>query len=252
MILNRDDGSYDIFASTSKDSLSYGLHPESDWRITNVVPGTTGFSFDLTGPLGHGSAHLPMLGDYNVLNAVAALAAAVEVGVPLPVALNHLETFGGVPGRMQLLQTKPFAVVVDFAHTVPAIEKVLNAFRPRTRGKLIVVIGAAGERDPAKRGPLGRAAARNADLVLFTEEDSRSESIEVILATLAGGAKSVGALPGTGFRLEPDRRKAIEAAIAEARPGDTVILCGKGHEQTLERAGETLDWDEESEARQHL
>ena len=108
------------------------------------------------------------------------------------------------------------------------------------------------KRDPTKRFPLGQVAASKADLVFFTEEDSRSEAIEVILADLAHGARSIGAIAGTDFQLEPDRRKAIAAAITEAHPGDTVILSGKGHERTLERSTETLDWDEEYEARQHL
>ena len=252
MILNRDDDSYEVFAKNSKNSQSYGLHPESNWRIQNVIPKTTGVSFELAGPSGKGSTHLPILGVHNVANAAAAIATAVETGIPFQVALQRLETFGGVPGRMQLLQTKPFQVIVDFAHTPPSVEKLLDTFRPLTKGRLILVVGAAGQRDPTKRFPLGQVAASKADLVFFTEEDSRSEAIEVILADLAHGARSIGAITGTDFQLEPDRRKAIAAAITEAHTGDTVILSGKGHERTLERSTETLDWDEEYEARQHL
>ena len=252
MILNRDDDNYEIFAQNSKNSQSYGLHPKSDWRIENVIPMRTGISFELVGPSGQGSTHLPMLGVHNVANAAAAIASAVETGMPFQEALQRLEAFGGVPGRMQILQMNPFRVIVDFAHTPPSVEKVLETFRPFTKGRLILVIGAAGQRDTTKRFPLGQVASSKADLVFFTEEDSRSEAIELILADLASGAKSIGAIAGTDFELEPDRRKAIAAAIAEARPGDTVILSGKGHERTLERATETLDWDEESEARQHL
>ena len=252
MILNRDDDSYEVFAKASENSQSYGLHPESDWHIQNVIPKTTGVSFELAGPCGQGSTHLPMLGVHNVANAAAAIATAVETGIPFQAALQRLESFGGVPGRMQLLQAKPFQVIVDFAHTPPSVEKVLETFRPLTKGRLILVIGAAGQRDNTKRFPLGQIASSKADLVFFTEEDSRSEAIETILADLARGAESIGAIAGTDFELEPDRRKAIAPAITEARPGDTVILSGKGHERTLERATETLDWDEESEARQHL
>ena len=204
--------------------------------MLEIAPDPGGFTFEIAGPAGRGRARLPMVGRYNVLNALAAVAAAVEMGVPLDSALSRLPSFGGVPGRMQLLQAEPFAVVVDFAHTAPSLEKALATLRPSTRGRLIVVIGAAGERDAGKRAPLGRAATLGADLALFTEEDSRSEPIDAILATMAEGARSAGAAEGREFRLVPDRREAIAAAIAEARPGDTVILSGKGHERTLERA----------------
>jgi UDP-N-acetylmuramoyl-L-alanyl-D-glutamate--2,6-diaminopimelate ligase len=113
---------------------------------------------------------------------------------------------------------------------------------------VIVVIGAAGERDPGKRAPLGEVAARQADLAIFTEEDSRSEDVDAILGEVAAGAESAGAQRGSGFLLEPDRRVAIRTAVACARPGDVVLLCGKGHEATLERSREILPWNEAQEA----
>jgi UDP-N-acetylmuramoyl-L-alanyl-D-glutamate--2,6-diaminopimelate ligase len=117
---------------------------------------------------------------------------------------------------------------------------------------VIVVIGAAGERDPGKRTPLGQIAATRADLAIFTEEDSRSEDTDAILAELAAGAATTGARRGSEFLLEPDRRAAIRAAVARARPGDVVLLCGKGHETTLERSAEVLSWNEAEEARAAL
>jgi len=189
---------------------------------------------------------LPMIGAYNVENALAALAALKALGHSLPEAAEALARFPGVPGRMQVLAARPVRLVVDFAHTPGALEKALKALRPTTEGRLLVVVGAAGERDPQKRRPLGAAAARLADLAIFTEEDSRSEPTEAILAELAAGAQEGGA----EVHLEPDRREAIRLAARLARPGDTVLFAGKGHERTLERANAVLPWDEAAEVRQ--
>ena len=134
-------------------------------------------------------------------------------------------------------------VVVDFAHTPVALAKALAVVRP-PQGRLIVVIGAAGERDPGKRAGLGEEAATGADLAIFTEEDSRSEPIEEILAAMAAGAASRAAVLGRDYLLVPDRTAAIRAALAAARDGDVVMLAGKGHEATLERLTETVPWDE--------
>ena len=153
---------------------------------------------------------------------------------------------------MQVVQSAPFAVIVDFAHTAPALTKALGALRPQVTGRLIVVVGAAGERDPGKRAPLGEAALTHADLTVFTEEDSRSEEVEIILEAMAAGAESVGGVRNKTFWLIPDRREAVRQAVTMAQPGDVVLLAGKGHEGTLERRDETLPWDEVAEARAAL
>ena len=190
-------------------------------------------------------AYLPMIGAYNVENALAALGAASALGLPLGEATRALASFPGVPGRMQILAAEPVRVVVDFAHTPPSLRRALKALRPTTQGRLLLVIGAAGERDPAKRRPLGEVAGELADVVVFTEEDSRSEPTEAILAELETGARGKNA----EVYLEPDRCQAIRLAARLARPGDTVVLAGKGHERTLERANEVIPWDEAACAR---
>src|SRR5690606_31022318 len=116
----------------------------------------------------------------------------------------------------------------------------------------LVVVGSAGERDPGKRAPLGEAAVRGADVAVLTEEDSRSEDVSAILAAMARGAEAAGGVRGETFHLEPDRREAIALAYRLARPGDVVVLAGKGHERTLERADETVPWDEAATARELL
>ena len=250
-VLNRDDASFEQFAAASSAVVSYGEHPDSDWRATDIENESGGQRFRLRvqtpGVALERPVRLPLVARYNVHNALAALAAAHAVGLDVDTLLARLETFSGVPGRMERVPA-PFNLVVDFAHTPAALEKLLQTLRPATRGKLIVVVGAAGERDPGKRQPLGRVAARHADIAIFTEEDSRSEDVETILQDIVQGAQSVG----KNYRTVSDRSAAIHAAVALAAPGDTVVLAGKGHERTLERAFETLPWDEVAEARRAL
>ena len=253
-VLNRDDPHFDAFAADARRLVSYGTNATDgpDWLATDVEvrPGALRFH------VRHGTtterAELPMIGRYNASNALAALAAAVELGADAAPCIERLATFPGVPGRMQVVQHDPFAVVVDFAHTPTSLARALEAAREAAAQRVVVVIGAAGERDPGKRRPLGQIAAEAADLAIFTEEDSRSEDTGAILADIASGASERGAREGERFLLEPDRREAIRVAVARARPGDVVILCGKGHEATLERVDEILPWDEAAEARAAL
>ncbi|WP_456476671.1 UDP-N-acetylmuramoyl-L-alanyl-D-glutamate--2,6-diaminopimelate ligase [Oceanithermus sp.] len=230
--------------------LSYG--PGGDFELLQLEEQASGLAFAFKSPAGEHQARLPMLGRYNAENALAAIAAAHAAGVSVAEAAQALEHFAGVPGRMQLVQTEPFRVVVDFAHTPKGLAATLSALGPTTKGRLIVVIGSAGERDPGKRAPLGRKAMELADLAVFTEEDSRSEPVENILAEMARGAEEAGGREGERFWLEPDRERAIALAFDLARPGDTVVLAGKGHERTLERATETLAWNEPALARKLL
>lgn len=248
-ILNRDDDAYAFFAAEAAASTSYGEHPSADWRLLSVRPEGGGLALRVGAPDGaEREARLPMVGDYNAWNAVAALAAAAHEGTDVGAAVGRLATFPGVPGRMQVVQAEPFAVVVDFAHTAPALAKALAATSP-AGGRRIVVVGAAGERDPGKRAPLGAAAEAGADLAIFTEEDARSEDPETILRQLADGARSAGGREGLSFVRIADRRDAIREAVRRARPGDVVLLAGKGHETTLERAGGSQPWNEAEEAR---
>ncbi len=260
-VLNLDDPEHAAFAAASAGPVTgYGRAAEADFRLLAVTstPGTVELEIGRQGEAV--ALTLPMVGAYNAHNAAAALAAAVLEGVPLATAAERLETFPGVPGRMQVVAgpvataavAAPFTVVVDFAHTGPALEKALAAVKPAAPARLIVVVGAAGERDKGKREPLARAAVALADLAVFTEEDSRSEPTEAILDQLASAATAAGAHGGRDFVLVADRREAIAAALSAARPGDVVLLAGKGHERTLERADEALAWDEAAEARRAL
>jgi UDP-N-acetylmuramoyl-L-alanyl-D-glutamate--2,6-diaminopimelate ligase len=252
-VLNADAAWLEAFSGAAQRDVLYGEHPLADWRILSIAEQPGGMQVQLGTPDGRTVPfHLPVVGRYNAWNAVGAIAAAVvETGRPAESFAERLATFPGVPGRMQVVQTSPFTVIVDFAHTPTALETMLEAL-PERSGELRVVIGAAGNRDPGKRRPLGETAARLADMTYFTEEDSRHEPVEAILDELVAGAHDAGGVEGVSYVAIADRREAIRAAVREARPGDVVVLCGKGHERTLERMNETLDWDEAAEAQAAL
>lgn len=252
-ILNKDDPNFGYFAQASETVISYGLSERCDWQAKYVRAVGDRQLFSLyvrkSGQTERYEVMLPMVGSYNIYNALAALAAAHQAGIAIPELIRGLQTFPGVAGRMQIVQSEPFKVIVDFAHTPPALEKALETLRPITSGKLIVVIGAAGERDPVKRPMLGKISQTHADLAIFTEEDSRSESIITILMDMANGAIHAGGQASQSYWTIPDRRKAIRLALHLAKSGDTVLLAGKGHERSLERGHETIPWDEVAEAR---
>jgi UDP-N-acetylmuramoyl-L-alanyl-D-glutamate--2,6-diaminopimelate ligase len=252
-VLNRDDPSFATFDGAASGRVTtYALTGRADVRAENVVAAADGLSFDLVTGDGRRRAQLPMLGRFNVANALAALAAAYRLGVPWDTALERLASFAGVPGRMELVASEPFTVVVDFAHTPQGLAKALAALRPAAGGRLLVVHGAPGERDPRNRAGLGAAAVAGADLAIFTEDDARSEELDQILAAMVAGAAAAGGVEGRGYRVVPDRRSAIALALAMARPGDVVLLAGKGHERTLERGSGAVPWDEAAEARAAL
>jgi UDP-N-acetylmuramoyl-L-alanyl-D-glutamate--2,6-diaminopimelate ligase len=268
----KEEGEPDLFPLAfplSSQILTYGQHLGSDWRLEHIEvrPGEQIFTATIRSELMREddrslkpdldlrvtiAPRLPMVGAYNVHNALGALAAAHEAGVMINDLFNQLGNFTGVPGRMEVVQREPFALLVDFAHTPPALENMLGVLRPVTDGKLIVVVGAAGERDKGKREPLGEIAVKHADLAIFTEEDSRSEDVNRILGEMAKGAIKAGGEATKDYWCISDRREAIRFAVSQAKPGDTLVLAGKGHEHTLERMLETLPWDEVAEARRAL
>ncbi len=221
---------------------SYGA--QGDWRLQRLEESSSGLSFEVVSPIGSFPVQLPMLGRFNAENALAALAAASRMGLSVAQLQAGLARFPGVPGRMQLVQREPFRVVVDFAHTGASLEAALQTLRPTTQNRLLVVIGAAGNQDPGRRTGIGQVAARLADLAIFTEEDHRTEPLEAILKTMARAHGDP-----RRYVLVPDRREAIRYALKEARPGDTVLFSGKGHERTLERGTEVLPWNEVEEVR---
>ena len=188
-------------------------------------------------------------GDFNVANALGAFAATMALGVIPEVAAEGLARAERVPGRFEPVdEGQAFAVLVDYAHTPDSLENVLLAARRLTEGRLIAVFGAGGDRDRDKRPKMGRAGAAHSDLAVVTSDNPRSEDPEAIVAEVVDGIEN-----GATVEVEPDRRAAIALALGRARPGDTVVIAGKGHEQGQEfENGRKVPFDDREVAREEL
>lgn len=246
-VLNQDDGSYDSIRSrTGVRVVAYGLAGKGDVQAIDWTSGADGIAFDLAGPGYRVPVRVPILGAYNVANALAAAAAAVEaLGVGPSAVGAAMGTFGGVPGRMERVDLgQPFLAVVDFAHTPNALHRALLSARDLSEGRVIAVFGSAGLRDREKRRMMAETSVRLADMTILTAEDPRTESLEAILDRMAEGARHAGATEGETFLRIPDRGEAIRQAAGMAQAGDIVIVCGKGHEQSMAFGDVEHPWDD--------
>jgi UDP-N-acetylmuramoyl-L-alanyl-D-glutamate--2,6-diaminopimelate ligase len=218
-----------------------------------VPPGATGLKRDISTrfrPVGGGAeVRTGLPGDFNVANALGAFAAAVALGVEANVAAEGLARAERVPGRFEPIdEEQDFAVLVDYAHTPDSLENVLRAAEKLTKGRVISVFGAGGDRDRDKRPKMGQAGASLSDLAVITSDNPRSEDPEAIIAEVVGGIEN-----GANFEVEPDRRAAIALALGQARAGDTVVIAGKGHEQGQEfEGGRKVPFDDREVAREEL
>ncbi|CAN5799313.1 UDP-N-acetylmuramoyl-L-alanyl-D-glutamate--2,6-diaminopimelate ligase [soil metagenome] len=253
-ILNADDDAFAYFRERAADEvLTYAVDADADLRATEVVSDADGSRFTLVAPGWRGEVSLPIPGSYNVSNALAALAIVHALGLDLGAAAAALTRSAGVPGRMERVDAgQPFTVVVDYAHTADSLERVLRTLRAVTGGRLIALFGSAGERDPTKRPALGAVSATAADLTIVTDEDPRLEDPRVINEAIADGARAAGARDGESLLVIDDRREAIRRAVAVAKPGDVLLLAGKGHEQSIFHGRDKLPWDDRTVAREAL
>ncbi|WP_406093617.1 UDP-N-acetylmuramoyl-L-alanyl-D-glutamate--2,6-diaminopimelate ligase [Kitasatospora purpeofusca] len=206
--------------------------PEADWRAVDVQLGPVGSTFRVLGPGGVGAdAAVPLPGPFNVANALAAIVLLATAGLPLESAVAGVAAVPGVPGRLERVDAgQPYVAVVDYAHKPDALQAVLGSLREVTKGRLHVVVGCGGDRDPHKRAPMGGIAARLADTAVLTSDNPRSEDPLAILATMLNGAAAVPEAERGAVLVVPDRAEAIELAVARAQAGDTVLVAGKGHE----------------------
>jgi UDP-N-acetylmuramoyl-L-alanyl-D-glutamate--2,6-diaminopimelate ligase len=194
---------------------------------------------------------LRLPGSFNVANAVLAVALLDAVGVPVEDAVAGLAD-AVVPGRMEpVVAGQPFAAVVDYAHTPDAVRTALEALRGSTPGRLLTVLGCGGDRDPGKRAAMGAAAAAGSELVVITDDNPRSEDPAEIRRAVRAGAEDV---PGRRAEVLEigDRRAALAAAVELARPGDTLLVAGKGHETGQEVGGQVLPFDDRAVLRELL
>jgi UDP-N-acetylmuramoyl-L-alanyl-D-glutamate--2,6-diaminopimelate ligase len=255
-IVNVDDPSAGLFAGVAQEAgarvVTYGTDAAADVQATRVEEDARGLRIGLVAPSGEASLALRLAGRFNVHNALAVVALGEALGLDPGAVRSGLESVSGVPGRMERIDAgQPFGVIVDYAHSPASLEAVLELLGPVAAargGGLIAVFGSAGERDTAKRPMMGRIAGERCRLVVVTDEDPRGENRETILDEIAAGAEAVGRRQGYDLLLIPDRRAAIEAAFERARPGDLVLLAGKGHERSILGKEGELPWDERAAA----
>jgi UDP-N-acetylmuramoyl-L-alanyl-D-glutamate--2,6-diaminopimelate ligase len=221
-------------------------HPDADWRAEGVEVFPFTSTFTAVGPGGERiAASSPLPGPFNVANTLAAIVTLAVTGADPQTAADGIAAVPGVPGRLERVDAgQPYLAVVDYAHKTDAVESVLRALRKVTSGRLHIVIGCGGDRDRTKRGPMGAAAARLADTVVLTADNPRSEDPLAILATMVAGAAEVPVHERGDVLIDSDRAAAIRAAVARARPGDTVLVAGKGHEQGQDIAGVVRPFDD--------
>ena len=253
-VLNADDESFGYFRGRARDRvISYGTSGTADLRATDMRRDAAGTTFHLESPRWRGEVRINLPGPFNVANALAGLGVAEALNLDIGEAAEPLARTAGVPGRMERVDAgQPFTVIVDYAHTEDSLRKVLDVLRPLTAGRLIVLFGSAGERDPSKREPMGRVAAELADLVVVTDEDPRLEDPRTINEQIAAGARAAGAADGKTLWIIDDRREAIGHAIGLGREGDVILLAGKGHEQSIIYGTEKRPWDDRRAAREAL
>jgi UDP-N-acetylmuramoyl-L-alanyl-D-glutamate--2,6-diaminopimelate ligase len=222
---------------------------DADLIADGVRVDASGVHFSARTPWGAASVDLRVAGRFNVANALAALAAACGTGASLDGAVRGLAALDRVSGRMERVDLgQPFSVVIDYAHTAEALRTVLSELRRATTGRLWAVFGSAGRRDAGKRPAMGRVAAELCERIVITDEDPREEDALAIIEQIAAGARDATHRDSEELFLIPDRTEAISFAIANAAPGDTVLLAGKGHESTMILADGPVPWDERAVA----
>ncbi|MCK9893858.1 UDP-N-acetylmuramoyl-L-alanyl-D-glutamate--2,6-diaminopimelate ligase [Frankia sp. AgB32] len=240
-------------AARRPDAVTFAVDGPADWTAHDIAAGPAGSQLVARGPDGERvELSVPLPGMFNIANALGALALLVAVGVDPAAAAAGIGSLAGVPGRMERVDAgQPFLALVDFAHTPDAVTTLLTTVRPLVKGRLIVVLGCGGDRDRGKRPLMGAAAATLADLAILANDNPRSEDPAEILAAMFAGVPAE-LRGGDRVRVEPDRARAIAAAVAAAGPQDAVVVAGKGHETGQEQGGVVTPFDDRAVLRAAL
>jgi len=229
---------------------------EADWRAEDVTLGPEGATFTVVTPAGERvGAGVPLTGEFNVSNALCAIALAGEAGLEPGTVAAGIARSPGVPGRLERIDAgQDFLAVVDYAHKPDAVEAALDALRPLTAGRLLLVLGAGGDRDAGKRPVMGEIGARLADVLVVTDDNPRTEDPAAIRAAMLEGARGAAARRAGAVEVVEvgDRRRAIRQAVSMARAGDILVVAGKGHETGQEIAGNVHPFDDRDELRAAL
>jgi UDP-N-acetylmuramoyl-L-alanyl-D-glutamate--2,6-diaminopimelate ligase len=255
-IVNVDDPRGAELAAQLPVVVTFAIDRPADVRAITIDYSLEGLAFSVETPRGQLSIRSPLVGRPNVYNILGVVATAIALGVPTPAIERGIATLEHVPGRFQIVSTgiDDVRVVVDYAHTDDALKNLLETARPLATGQVITVFGCGGDRDRTKRPLMGAVAGRLSDFVVLTSDNPRSEDpdriIDEIKRGLAptpepGGPKRAG----TPFIVEKDRRVAIDRAIRGAKPGDLVLIAGKGHEAYQVIGDRTLPFDDVEVAR---
>lgn len=257
-VLNGSDAaSFDYLRAIPADH--YIVWSETDIREgvngVNVVYSPQGVQFTLVSLWGEVKIVSPLVGAFNVSNILAAAAAALALGVPLSAVAQGVAAVEGIPGRMERIDAgQDFTAIVDFAHTPNALRRALEAAQQWVGAdrRVIVTFGSAGLRDREKRRMMGEVAGELADLIVLTAEDPRTESLDFILNEMARGVMQYHRREGVDFWRVPDRGEAVRFAVRLAQPGDVVLACGKGHEQSMCFGTVEYPWDDREAMRRAL
>lgn len=246
-ILNADDSATTYYKKLAKSFTTYGIK-KGDHRATDIKLNVSGVSYSLDNL--QISTQIP--GEFNVYNSMAAALVGKKLGLTNVQITDGIKSLASVEGRMNIVdEGQPFTVIVDYAHAPDALEKVFDSVKGH-KGKIISVHGGAGRRDPSTRPIRGEILAKNSDIVVITEDDSRDEDPEKIAAGFIKGAEKQGKVLNKDLFKELDRAKAIELAIKKAKKGDLVLILGKGHEKTILRADGPHDFEDIKVARKIL
>jgi len=237
-IINADDPAHEHMTPDDRETWTYGMGAGAQIRAVALQPTVHGTQFQILTPSGEHGLFLPLLGQHNVYNALAAFAASIAIGLTPEQALAGLEGLSTVPGRLEPVPNdKGITVLVDYAHTPDAMKAVLSSLRPLSRGRILTVFGCGGDRDPGKRPEMGAAASAGSDWVYVTSDNPRHEDPLAIIGAIKSGIEG----PHT---IEPNRARAIAIAIQSAKPEDIVLIAGKGHETTQTTGGVTIPFDD--------
>jgi UDP-N-acetylmuramoyl-L-alanyl-D-glutamate--2,6-diaminopimelate ligase len=226
----------------------------ADVAVLDRRLGIDGASLKLATPSGPLEIRSPLVGDFNLSNLLLAAGMALAHGIDRNAIATGLARVQGVPGRLQRVTNAAGVLcLVDYAHTPDALERALDVLRPLSTGRVLVVFGCGGDRDKSKRPRMGQAAAERADVVLITSDNPRSEDPVAILDMIVAGVEKTGIVRRaaselrqglSGFHVEPDRRAAIDLAVALAQPGDTLLIAGKGHEDYQILGAQKIHFDD--------
>jgi UDP-N-acetylmuramoyl-L-alanyl-D-glutamate--2,6-diaminopimelate ligase len=234
--------------------IGFGTGTDAEVRARDVALGPSATDMRIVTPNGEFEVKLNLAGHFNVSNALAATATAVQAGIGLDAIQRGLRSLASVPGRFESVDAgQPFSVIVDYAHTPDSLDNVLRAARPLASaggGRVICLFGCGGDRDRGKRPLMGAVAARFADYVIVTSDNPRSEDPEAIIGQILEGV--LAEKPDGPEVVTPDRAAAIAAGLSIAQPGDVFVIAGKGHEQGQQFADRTIEFDDRTVARAGL